>query len=583
MKDKFGIVCCENVRKEVDLVLSSGKFPDVITRSYTSHCLVPPIGENTVAQAYDQIRDDCDQVCILGCGCSFNLEIPVMAEDIVIWKGADLFLPPAQIEHYYRNQAYIVTPGWLARWPQRIACQGLSQDTARQMFGEVIREVILVDTGTEPGIEAILQDFSQFLNIPATRLPVGLDYFRLMVKSRYYAWCIGQERAKSDAAIGKANQKSADYAMVFDLLGTIAGLQSEEALIRQILELYTLLFSPGKVAFIPAKRVESHTATGKPDGSPDFVDGIPVPQNFTGEYELTPSGDGFFHAVRYNDQRMGVIAALQVVFPDHMDDYLNISHFVVRVSGLALSNAQVYQKLKETVQERDMEITERRKAEDAAKAANRKLNLLSSITRHDINNQLTVLSGYLELLQDSEPDPALIEYCGKAATAADRISAMIRFTKTYESIGINAPAWQDIRSLVSAAANDVALGKIQIVNDIPSGSEVFADPLIIKVFYNLMDNAVRYGGKITTIRFSVQRSGSDYLIICEDDGDGVAAEEKEKIFVRGFGKNTGLGLFLSREILSITGLTIMELGEPGQGARFEITTPEGNIHGPDLQ
>ena len=99
----------------------------------------------------------------------------------------------------------------------------------------------------------------------------------------------------------------------------------------------------------------------------------------------------------------------------------------------------------------------------------------------------------------------------------------------------------------------------------------------------LMDNAVRYGGKITTIRFSVQRSGSDYLIICEDDGDGVAAEEKEKIFVRGFGKNTGLGLFLSREILSITGLTIMELGEPGQGARFEITTPEGNIHGPDLQ
>ncbi len=44
-------------------------------------------------------------------------------------------------------------------------------------------------------------------------------------------------------------------------------------------------------------------------------------------------------------------------------------------------------------------------------------------------------------------------------------------------------------------------GQIVVKNDIPVGMEVFADPLIVKVFYNLMDNAVRYGGKITTIRF----------------------------------------------------------------------------------
>ena len=105
--------------------------------------------------------------------------------------------------------------------------------------------------------------------------------------------------------------------------------------------------------------------------------------------------------------------------------------------------------------------------------------------------------------------------------------------------------------------------------------EVFADPLVVKVCYNLMDNAVRYGGKITTIRFSGEESVDDYLIVCEDDGDGVIAEEKEKIFERGFGKNTGLGLALSREILSITGITITETGEPGKGARFEMTVPKG--------
>jgi signal transduction histidine kinase len=86
---------------------------------------------------------------------------------------------------------------------------------------------------------------------------------------------------------------------------------------------------------------------------------------------------------------------------------------------------------------------------------------------------------------------------------------------------------------------------------------------------------VRYGGKITTIRFSVQESADDHIIVCEDDGDGVPADEKEKIFKRGFGKNTGLGLFISREILDITGISIRETGEPGKGARFEMMVPKG--------
>jgi PAS domain S-box-containing protein len=220
-------------------------------------------------------------------------------------------------------------------------------------------------------------------------------------------------------------------------------------------------------------------------------------------------------------------------------------------------------------------VTDRKRAEVALKEANKKLNLLSSITRHDINNQMTVLMGYLTLLEEKLPDPTLTGYFQKVTTAANRISAMIQFTKTYESIGVHAPAWQDIRTLAESAAMDVAMGPVRLLNDLPAGTEVFADPLIVKVFYNLMDNAVRYGGKITTIRVSVQEANEDHILVCEDDGDGILTGEKEKIFIRGFGKNTGLGLFLSREILDITGITIKETGEPGKGARFEISVPNG--------
>ncbi len=202
-------------------------------------------------------------------------------------------------------------------------------------------------------------------------------------------------------------------------------------------------------------------------------------------------------------------------------------------------------------------------------------SLLSGITRHDINNQLSVQMGYLSMLGKKQPDATHNEYFHKVASAAERISAMIEFTKEYEEIGVHSPSWQNCRILVEKAAKHAPLGTVMVKNNISVEIEVFADPLVVKVFYNLMENAVRYGGKITFIRFSVEESGDGHLIICEDDGNGVVSEEKEKIFERGFGKNTGLGLFLSREILAITRITITEKGTPGKGARFEILVPKG--------
>jgi len=109
-----------------------------------------------------------------------------------------------------------------------------------------------------------------------------------------------------------------------------------------------------------------------------------------------------------------------------------------------------------------------------------------------------------------------------------------------------------------------------------SDIEIFADPLLEKVFFNLIDNALRYGGeRLSIIRFFARTEGKSLVITCEDDGAGVPPEDKKHIFERGFGHHTGLGLFLSREILGITGITIAETGTFGTGARFEITVPEG--------
>ena len=131
-------------------------------------------------------------------------------------------------------------------------------------------------------------------------------------------------------------------------------------------------------------------------------------------------------------------------------------------------------------------------------------------------------------------------------------------------------------SVITHAVEPLDIGSIQLYVEI-SGVEVFADPLMEKVFYNLVENAKRYGDTITSIQFSGLEGKEGYTIICEDNGVGIPDEFKTKIFNHEYFKHTGFGLNLSREILDITGITIAETGEPGKGARFEIRVPEGKV------
>jgi PAS domain S-box-containing protein len=223
-----------------------------------------------------------------------------------------------------------------------------------------------------------------------------------------------------------------------------------------------------------------------------------------------------------------------------------------------------------------LDITERKQNEDALRLANRQLNLVSSITRHDINNQIFALRSYIELSHDVINNPQKIEeYIQKMEQAAEAIEHQISFTKDYQELGAATPVWQNVNAVIKKAVGSLPVGEIRIEPD-PDNPSVLADSLFGKVFYNLIDNALRYGGdRMTKITVLSQEHESGLLIICEDDGVGISVDDKRCLFTRGFGKHTGLGLFLSREILAITGITITENGEPGKGARFEIIVPKG--------
>lgn len=211
---------------------------------------------------------------------------------------------------------------------------------------------------------------------------------------------------------------------------------------------------------------------------------------------------------------------------------------------------------------------------EALKQSNDKLNLLNSITRHDILNQLTIVLGYLEMMKIKFPDPALQDFIDKEIHAAQNIRTQIMFTKDYQDIGIQSPQWFNINTVIVSNAATLPLSTINL--DISFDNlEIYADPLFAKVFYTLIENALRHGKTVTNIEFSYRLQEPDLFVIYQDNGVGIPAEYKEAILQRKFFKHTGFGLYLSQTILGITGMKIRENGVPGKGARFEILVPEG--------
>ncbi|HUH79153.1 MAG TPA: PAS domain S-box protein [Methanoregula sp.] len=220
--------------------------------------------------------------------------------------------------------------------------------------------------------------------------------------------------------------------------------------------------------------------------------------------------------------------------------------------------------------------TERKKAEDALRRAYHKLNLLSSVTRHDVLNQLLALKGYVALSKGCSAAEKLREFHGKEEAIVERIERQILFTKEYQDIGNQVPGWQNVEASLKKAVQGLDLSGTELKTAHLDSLEILADPLLQKVFFNLIENALRHGGEtLTEIRIFSRKSGGSLVIVYEDNGSGIPAREKELIFERGYGRNTGFGLFLIREILAITGITVTETGVPGKGARFEILVPEG--------
>ncbi|MBN1167006.1 MAG: PAS domain S-box protein [Methanospirillaceae archaeon] len=240
----------------------------------------------------------------------------------------------------------------------------------------------------------------------------------------------------------------------------------------------------------------------------------------------------------------------------HSQSYLPIRDAENRIAG---------------VQGISYDITEQKKTEDALRIANRQLSLLTEITRHDILNSVMVILGNLSLLEMDYKDPGLLTSLQKIKLATIEIQSQIEFTRAFGELCSHDPTWISLDTVMPYSS---VPDSVTLITDLQNVF-IFVDPMIQKVFFNLLDNSLRHGRRVTTIHSFLVESGNDIIVVWEDNGAGIEPSEKERIFQRGYGKHTGLGMFLIREILSLTGISIHETGVYGQGVRFEMVVPKG--------
>lgn len=229
--------------------------------------------------------------------------------------------------------------------------------------------------------------------------------------------------------------------------------------------------------------------------------------------------------------------------------------------------------------DRDALEAERRERELLAQSDRLRRTLLAALA-HDFRTPLTVVTGRLDLLAQSNPDAA------EALIAARRLGRMMDDLLNAARIedGSLAPRLESLDPIdaIGAALDGLtAPPGITISRAIPGDLPfVEADPVLLHhVLTNLIDNAMRHASAQVILGASVQ--DDRFSLTVDDDGPGVPEGERARIFER-FARieggdrsqgGSGLGLAIAKGFADAMSMTVVAAAAPAGGARFVLAMP----------
>jgi signal transduction histidine kinase len=248
-------------------------------------------------------------------------------------------------------------------------------------------------------------------------------------------------------------------------------------------------------------------------------------------------------------------------------------------TAVAMESVRTFQELEDRVVERTAELS----------AVNRDLGAFAHVAAHDLKAPLSTIAGYVELLE--ELDGEALSTTGADALAvvkrqATRMAGLIDSVLSYSTaattpfdvrpVDLNQAVEHvlaDVEDLVASRRAEVRISPLPTVHGIPD--------LIERVLQNLIVNAINYGhADRPTAVVHAEESDSEVRVHVEDNGRGVAPEEREAIFgmfSRGVSAQaapgSGIGLAFARRVAARHDGSLTVDEAPGGGARFTLTLP----------
>jgi PAS domain S-box-containing protein len=274
-------------------------------------------------------------------------------------------------------------------------------------------------------------------------------------------------------------------------------------------------------------------------------------------------------------------------FKDRLEGKPALSHYEVRgirkdgtVVWLELSSSRIEYNGHPAVQATFLDITERKKVLERLRVLNEKLGVVGKLTRHDVRNKLSAVIGNTYLTKKTLPnDHKALDYLKEIELACRQTTRVLDFAAAYESLGVEGLTLMDMDKAVEEAVSLISeLKGVKVVNNC-QGLTVMADSALRQLFFNLFENSLKHGKKVSQIKIHFEEGKDRLKLFYEDNGVGVPKANKPKLFHGGFttGKGLGYGLSLIKSMMEIYGWTIEEEGEPGKGAKFVMTIPKKHI------
>jgi two-component system phosphate regulon sensor histidine kinase PhoR/two-component system sensor histidine kinase VicK len=216
-----------------------------------------------------------------------------------------------------------------------------------------------------------------------------------------------------------------------------------------------------------------------------------------------------------------------------------------------------------------------------------------ALSVHELRTPLTMLRGYIEAFEEEfegKLSPELADFMAKMSATAQQLSAFVnnilnvaRVDGDQLVLELNEENWPEVvKSAVDTMALRARVRGIELVCKVaPDLPTVGVDRISIhEVINNLIDNAIKYSGKSTKIEIESYLNAEGMVeTVVRDSGVGIPANIMANLFTKFYRDHrnraqiggTGLGLYLSKSIITAHGGNIWVKSKEGQGSTFGFT------------